>query len=239
MSLPSVAKLNTADKVIKAVIFDLDGTLLNTLGDLCNSVNYALRKMGWKERTLEEVRHFVGNGVRKLMERSVPEGTQKEDLERCFAHFQKHYLVHCQDTTDLYPGVGEMLREVHEMGLRTAIVSNKLQAGVDELYEKFFRDVVDVAIGQRNDVPLKPAPDMVHLAIKELEKMTMHNSLSPIKGEQDRILYVGDSEVDVKTARNAHLPFVAVLWGFRTKDELLHAGATQFISEPLSLICKL
>ena len=217
-------ELNTADKVVKAVIFDLDGTLLDTLGDLRNSVNYALREMGWKERTLEEVRHFVGNGVHKLVERSVPEGTKEDELERCFAHFQKHYLIHCQDTTDLYPGVGEMLQKVHAKGLLTAIVSNKLQAGVDELYEKFFRDVVDVAIGQRKGVPLKPQPDMVNLA---LEALGVSN---------DEAIYVGDSEVDVATASNANLPCTAVLWGFRTKEELLNAGANQFISEPLSLL---
>ena len=209
---------------MRSIIFDLDGTLLNTLGDLHNSVNHALREMGWKERSLEEVRHFVGNGVRRLVERSVPEGCDEERLECCFRLFRQHYLVHCQDTTDLYPGIREMLWEVHKRGIPTAIVSNKLQAGVDELYDRYFRETVDVAIGQREGVPLKPQPDMVDLALRELAV------------NRTDAIYVGDSEVDVMTARNAHLPCVSVLWGFRTREELLPAGATRFISRPSELV---
>lgn len=224
----------------RIIIYDLDGTLLDTLGDLRRSVNYALRKMGWKERTLEEVRGFVGNGVHKLIERSVPEGTPKEDMERCFSYFQEHYLVHCQDTTDLYPGVREMLEEVHARGILTAIVSNKLQAGVDELYDRFFHDVVDIAIGQREGVPLKPAPDMVNLALSELEQIANHNSQctysSSPRGGKEGVFYVGDSEVDIETARRAGLTCIAVLWGFRDREQLVQAGATNFISRPEELI---
>ena len=210
--------------MIQNIIFDLDGTLTDTLRDLSASTNYALRQMGWGERTLAEVRRFVGNGVRKLMERAVPEGVSETDFERCFSIFQAHYLEHCQDSTCLYEGVAEMLQAVHAAGYRTAIVSNKLQAGVDELYEAYFRDVVDVAIGQREGVALKPAPDMVELALRQLGASAQN------------AVYVGDSEVDVQTARNSGLPCISVLWGFRDRDVLKQAGARTFIEHPSELL---
>lgn len=210
--------------MIQSIIFDLDGTLTDTLQDLANSVNYALRKMNWRERSLDEVRRFVGNGVRKLVQRAVPENTSEADYESCFALFRQHYILHCQDNTRLYPGVGEMLQEVHRRGYKTAIVSNKLQAGVDELYDTYFRDVIDVAIGQREGMALKPAPDMVELA------------LSQLGASKDETVYVGDSEVDVQTARNAGLRCISCLWGFRDCEQLEAAGATQFISHPKELL---
>lgn len=208
----------------KAIIFDLDGTLTYTLQDLCNSTNHALRQMGWPERSLAEVRQMVGNGVRTLIRRAVPQGISETDFEFCFARFRQHYLLHCQDNTSLYPGVDEMLQAVHRRGLKTAIVSNKLQAGVDELYETYFRGVIDVAIGQREGVPLKPAPDMVELALSQL---------GANKGET---VYVGDSEVDVQTARNAGLRCISCLWGFRDREQLEEVGATQFICHPSQLL---
>ena len=210
--------------MIQSIIFDLDGTLTDTLQDLANSVNYALRKMNWPERTLEEVRRFVGNGVRRLVQRAVPENTSEADYESCFALFRQHYILHCQDNTRLYAGVGEMLQEVHRRGYKTAIVSNKLQAGVDELYDTYFREVIDVAIGQREGVALKPAPDMVELA------------LSQLGASKDETVYVGDSEVDVQTARNAGLRCISCLWGFRDREQLETAGATMFISHPKELL---
>ena len=210
--------------LVKSIIFDLDGTLTDTLQDLCNSTNYALRQMGWSERSLAEVRRFVGNGVRRLIEHAVPEGVSSADFERCFAIFQEHYLEHCQDTTCLYEGVAEMLREVHAAGYRTAIVSNKLQAGVDELYATYFRGVVDVAVGEREGIRRKPAPDMVELALRELG------------ADKSEAVYVGDSEVDVATAHNSGLPCISVLWGFRDKEQLIEAGATCFISHPRELL---
>ena len=207
-----------------SLIFDLDGTLTDTLQDLGNSVNYALREMRWPERSLTEVRRMVGNGIHKLIERAVPEYVDNNDLEQCFNIFRAYYIQHCQDNTRLYPGVADMLREVHANGYRSAIVSNKLQAGVDELYATYFRDVVDVAIGQRESIPLKPAPDMVELALHELG------------ASKDDAVYVGDSDVDVQTARNAGLPCISVLWGFRDREQLLQAGATKFISHPRELL---
>lgn len=209
---------------VKAIIFDLDGTLTYTLQDLCDSVNYALRSMGWEERTLDEVRQFVGNGVHRLVERAVPQGVSVSDVERCFETFRSHYLIHCQDNTRLYDGVREMLRDVKSRGLLTAIVSNKLQAGVDELYDIYFRGLVDVAIGEREGVRRKPSADMVELALKTLG----------VKAEDS--VYVGDSEVDVQTAANSGLPCISVLWGFRDREQLIAAGATTFINHPSELL---
>ena len=209
---------------VKAIIFDLDGTLTYTLQDLCDSVNYALRSMGWEERTLDEVRQFVGNGVHLLVERAVPQGVSASDVERCFETFRSHYLIHCQDNTRLYDGVREMLRDVKSRGLLTAIVSNKLQAGVDELYDIYFRGLVDVAIGEREGVRRKPSADMVELALKTLG----------VKAEDS--VYVGDSEVDVQTAANSGLPCISVLWGFRDREQLIAAGATTFINHPSELL---
>jgi len=206
------------------VIYDLDGTLTDTLQDLMESTNHALRTMGWPERTMEEIRRFVGNGVKTLIERAVPQSINNKEFEQCFKAFRAHYLVHCQDNTCLYPGVDEMLREVHALGCKTAIVSNKLQAGVDELYETYFRSVVDVAIGEREGIRRKPAPDMVELALSTLGV-----------GKQDAI-YVGDSEVDIQTARNSGLPCISVLWGFRDRPTLEAAGATTFIEKPSELL---
>ena len=149
----------------KAIIFDLDGTLTDTLEDLFLSVNHALRSCSLPERSLDEVRRFVGNGVRKLVERSVPENTDSTMLEKCFEAFRSHYVIHCQDHTCLYPGIAYLLTALHAKGYKMAVVSNKLQAGVDELAASFFGGVIDVAIGERSGIPRKPAPDMVQSSL--------------------------------------------------------------------------
>ena len=209
---------------VKVVIFDLDGTLLNTLEDLADATNWALRKNGMPERTLEEVRSFVGNGVRKLIERAVPDGEQHPLFEQTFDDFKRYYVVHCQDKTCLYDGVAEMLQALKAADYRLAIVSNKLQAGVDELYERYFKDTVAVAIGERPELQRKPAPDMVELALRELGVT------------KDEAVYVGDSDVDMQTARNSGLPCISVLWGFRDKDFLLAHGANTLIASPSDLV---
>jgi len=206
------------------IIFDLDGTLTNTLDDLWISTNYALNQMGWKERTIEEVKHFVGNGIHKLIERSVPVGVASCEVEKCFEIFQEHYITHCQDHTGLYPGVKEMLHEVKQKGFRTAIVSNKVQAGVNELYNTYFRGLIDIAVGQNGKCNLKPSPEMVEMALTRLH------------AQKEETLYVGDSEVDVMTARNSGLTCISVLWGFRGEKELQEAGADTFISHPSQLV---
>ncbi|MBR0273981.1 MAG: HAD-IIIA family hydrolase [Bacteroidaceae bacterium] len=209
---------------LKAIVFDLDGTLLNTLEDLADATNWALRKNGMPERTVEEVRSFVGNGVRKLIERAVPDGEQHPLFEQTFDDFKRYYVVHCQDKTCLYDGVAEMLQALKAADYRLAIVSNKLQAGVDELYERYFKDTVAVAIGERPELQRKPAPDMVELALRELGVT------------KDEAVYVGDSDVDMQTARNSGLPCISVLWGFRDKAFLEAHGATCFAATPTDVV---
>lgn len=208
----------------KAIIFDLDGTLTDTLEDLFLSVNYALRSCGLPERSLEEVRKFVGNGVRKLIERSVPEDVQSTVLEKCFEAFHAHYIIHCQDHTCLYPGVATLLMTLHTKGYRMAVVSNKLQKGVDELARTFFSGVIDVAIGEQPGIPRKPEPDMVEQALSQLGV------------SKEEAIYVGDSDVDLQTASNAGLPCISVLWGFRSRDFLVAHGATLFAEQPQDVL---
>ena len=212
---------------LKAIVFDLDGTLLNTLEDLADATNWALRKNGMPERALAEVRQFVGNGVRKLIERAVPDGEENPLFEQTFEDFKRYYVVHCQDKTSLYDGVGEMLRALKERGFKLAIVSNKLQAGVDELYDRYFRDTVAVAIGERPEIQRKPAPDMVELALRALGVA------------KEEAVYVGDSDVDLQTARNSGLPCISVLWGFRDRAFLEAHGATCFTATPDEVVQKL
>lgn len=198
------------------VIFDLDGTLLDTLEDLADAVNYALRTMEMPERTIEEVRRFVGNGVRRLMELSVPGGFDNPRFEETFALFREYYGVHCNDKTKAYDGVVDLLRELKQEGYALAIVSNKLDSAVKELSEIYFEGIVKVAIGEKEGVAKKPAPDTVYAALKELGKSA------------EGAVYVGDSDVDIMTAKNSGLPCISVLWGFRDEDFLRAHGAENF-----------
>ena len=202
----------------------MDGTLLDTLQDLWMSTNHALRSCGMPERSRDEVRQFVGNGVGLLIHRAVPEGTLKEKEERCFQAFRAHYVRHCQDHTAPYPGIDEMLKRLKEKGFKMGIVSNKLQAGVTELHEAWFKDTIDVAIGESEDVHRKPAPDMVLRALEAMDVKTTE------------AVYVGDSDVDIETARRAGLPCISVLWGFRSRDFLVAHGATTLVKSPQDVL---
>ena len=206
------------------IIFDLDGTLLNTLDDLAASTNHALRACGYPTRATEEVRQFVGNGVGKLIERAVPAGTSPADVQRCLTIFRCHYADHCLDRTVPYPGIQSMLSELHQRGIAMAIVSNKLQPAVTELNCRFFAPTISIAVGETEQLKRKPAPDMLQQAMR-----LMHAT------EADTI-YVGDSDVDILTAQAAHLPCISVTWGFRDHDFLLQHGATTIISTPQQLI---
>lgn len=207
-------------KRITTVVFDLDGTLLNTLEDLADSTNHALAQFGFPQRSLEEIRRFVGNGVRKLIERAVPGGEENGRFEDVFSCFKTYYVGHCMSKTGPYPGIPQMLQALRRDGFRLAIVSNKLQAGVTELYRHYFSDTVQVAVGERPGVSRKPAPDMVRIALQELGVSA------------DEAVYVGDSDVDVDTAARSGLPCISVLWGFRDRDFLVANGATCFASVP-------
>ena len=221
-------------------IFDLDGTLLDTLGDLAAAVNYALRQHGMPEHSIDDVRRFVGNGVRKLMERAIPEGEDNPDFEATFSTFRQYYMQHSLDTTRPYEGIPETLEALKAKGCRLAVVSNKMMAATQELCHHFFPDTIEVAIGENEAAGIrkKPAPDTVFAALEEL-------GLAGINlGEPRNILghprcsavYVGDSDVDIQTAANAGLPCISVLWGFRDRDFLIANGAKTFISAPSELL---
>ncbi len=204
---------------IDTVIFDMDGTILNTIDDLHDSVNYALSKLNYPTRSLEEVLSFVGNGIGRLVELSLPSGHSSEEFERAFAEFKEYYSVHMNDKTRPYEGICALMSRLKKAGYKMAIVSNKFQEGVTELREKYYTDV-DVALGEQMGVPKKPAPDTVYMALEMLGS------------KKETAVYIGDSEVDLQTAQNAGLPCIAVLWGFRTKEQLEKAGATVFASKP-------
>lgn len=205
---------------ITTLIFDLDGTLLDTLQDLADSTNYALTTQRLPVHSIDEIRNFVGNGVRKLIERAVPGGESHPLFAATFATFKEYYVHNCRNKTDLYPGIDTLLRQLCSQGYKLAIVSNKLQSGVDELYRSYFADSVQVAIGERPDVQRKPAPDMVYAALKA------------VNSTADEAVYIGDSEVDIETARNAGLPCISVLWGFRDREFLIKNGATHLADSP-------
>jgi len=209
-----------------AYIFDLDGTLLDTLTDLAASCNYALRTHGMPEHSIDDVRRFVGNGVRKLMERAIPDGEANPDFEATFATFREYYMHHSLDTTKPYPGIMDALVELRARGCRLAVVSNKMMAATVELCKHFFPDTIEVAIGENEaeGIRKKPAPDTVYAALKQLGV------------SEDNAVYVGDSDVDLDTAHNSGLPCISVLWGFRDRDFLLDHGATTLITNPKELM---
>ncbi|WP_456100409.1 HAD family hydrolase [Prevotella jejuni] len=211
----------------KTYIFDLDGTLLSTLNDLASSTNYALRWAGMPERTIEEVRMFVGNGVKILMERAIPEGVNNPKFEETYAKFREHYMEHNLDTTRPYDGVPELLHELKRRGKHLAIVSNKFYAATQDLAKHFFPDTIEVAIGERENIRKKPAPDTVLEALRQLNV------------SKEDAVYIGDSDVDIMTAKNCGLPCISVLWGFRDKDFLIEHGGSLFVEKPIEILSRL
>ena len=208
------------EKQFNTYIFDLDGTLLYTLDDLTASTNHAMRQLGFKEHTTEEVRSMVGNGIKKLIERAVPEGTSGQLYEKAYNEFISHYLQHSLDTTRPYPGIMEMLKSLKDKGVQMAVVSNKYCKATESLCRTFFNEYISVAIGESENIRKKPAPDTVLEAMKRLG------------ANRESTVYVGDSEVDIATARNCGIPCISVLWGFRDKDFLLKNGATILAENP-------
>lgn len=210
--------------MIDTVIFDMDGTLLDTLEDLMDAANAGLAAKEYPARTLEEIRTFVGNGVRCLMERAAPEGIPEENLEDCLDAFKAYYARHWQDKTKPYDGILPLLTRLKEMGVKTAVISNKYDQAVAQLCEDYFPGSFDIARGEREGVPRKPAPDAVFAILKELGVT------------KEQAVYVGDSEVDMATAKNAGLKAVGVTWGFRSRELLEEKGADHIIDEPMQLL---
>ena len=208
---------------IDTIIFDLDGTLLNSLEDLRVSVNYALYGFKYPKQTLDMVRRNVGNGIEKLMERSLPDGKDNVNYEVCLEIFKEHYKTHMSINTKPYPHIIETLAALKSRGYKLAVVSNKFDAAVKPLCQKYFKSLIDVAIGQSKDTKKKPAPDTVYMALDELESSA------------ETSIYVGDSEVDIQTAKNSGMDCISVSWGFKTKEFLKQNGASVIIDTPLEI----
>lgn len=207
----------------KLAVFDMDGTILDTLEDLKDSTNFALEKCGYPTRSYDEVRRFVGNGIRKLIERAVPEGLTVEQIDRVHEVFTEHYKVHCADKTKAYDGIKPLLEKLRASGVKTAVVSNKADYGVQELCKEYFDGLFDYAVGEREGIRRKPAPDAVNEALRVL-------GIDKIEA-----VYIGDSDVDFETAKNAELPCISVLWGFRDEEFLREKGATLFVRDPAEI----
>ncbi len=206
------------------VIFDLDGTLLNTLEDITDSVNHALGVLGKPSRTMDEVRMMVGNSVDHLIRCALPDGADEETFLACREIYNAHYAGNMDNKTAPYPGVYDMLRAVRNAGYRTAVVSNKDQPFTEKLVEELFGEYVKTAVGKSEERRRKPAPDGVWYA------------LGLLGSDKEKAVYVGDSDVDVMTAKNSGLPCVGCLWGFRDRETLERCGAARIISDPSELI---
>ena len=206
-----------------AILFDMDGTVVDSLQDIADAVNHTLRSFGEPERSREEVRRFVGNGAEALIRRVLPPDAEEAYLQRVLAAYLPWYAAHCADRTRPFDGVVPLLRRLRKMGLKTAVISNKPDAAAQGVAEAFFPELFDLTVGERPGVRRKPAPDMLQDAAARL------GTALP------RCLYVGDSEVDVETAKNAGIDCAAVSWGFRAREELERAGAKHIIDTPEAL----
>lgn len=208
----------------ETILFDFDGTLLYTVEDLANAVNYAIAKRGYPTHSIEAIQRMVGNGVNQLVARALPMGFDTPDYETIMADFRSHYQRHCFDTTRPYDGVLEMLRAFKAQGRNIAIVTNKYQVAAEELRLKFFAESVPLIVGDLEGRERKPAPDGVFEALKQLG------------AKADSAVYVGDTEVDMRTAQNAGLPFTAVSWGYRSRAELEALGIPAIADSPAELL---
>ena len=207
----------------KYLLFDLDGTLLDTITDLANATNHALAAFGLPTHSEAEIMRMVGNGIRRLVILAVRGGEANPHFEEIFAEFQRYYALHKSDNTAPYDGIHEMLRALMAVGYVPVVVSNKIDSAVKGLCRETFPDTVAYALGDTEGVPRKPAPDMVYAALRALG------------AEPSDAYFIGDSEVDVVTARNAGLPCLSVLWGFREREELLAVGGDTFFETPADL----
>ncbi len=209
----------------ECIVFDLDGTLLNTLADLTDSVNFALRKNGLKTRSQEEVRSFIGNGVKNLIDRSV--GAENLTMSaKVLADYREYYQAHCAEKTAEYEGTSEMLKGLKSRGITIAMLSNKQDIATQLLAERYFKGLFDVAVGERESAGIrkKPAPDGLYAVLEKLQK------------SKEKTLYVGDSEVDIQTAKNAGVDCLSVAWGFKDEEFLKANGATKIAYSPKEIL---
>ncbi len=208
----------------KIAVFDMDGTILNTLEDLKDSLNFALSKFGFNNRTLDEVRSFVGNGIPKLIERALPCGVDDATKNAVYEIFTERYKVHCKDKTCMYDGINEALDKLKSSGIKTCVVSNKDDYAVKELSELYFGARFDFSLGRLDGVPKKPAPDMVLTALKHFGT------------DKNEAVYIGDSDVDKMTAENSGLDFIGVSWGFKGYDFLKQLGVKTVVNTAEELV---
>lgn len=208
------------------LIFDLDGTLLNTLEDLADSTNFALKEFNYPQKTIKQVCNYVGNGVAKLIERAIPDGRNNPDFDKCLAVFKENYSQNMYNKTGPYLGIIEMLSELRAKGCKVAVVSNKFDAAVKELCRKYFPNLIDVAIGENEaaGIKKKPAPDTVLEVVKEFGASV------------DNCIYIGDSDVDIMTAKNSNMPCISVTWGFRNLEFLKKSGASIIVNKPSEIV---
>lgn len=207
-----------------AVIFDLDGTLLNTLGDLRAATNHALEVRGLPPHSMEEIRQFIGNGIRLLICRAMPEGTPEAEIDAALDDFKAYYAAHIHDRTVPYDGIPELLTALRKRGIKVAVLSNKIDSASQQLIEYFFPGKTDVVFGEHVGVPRKPDPTSCRMVMQQL-------GVQP-----EQVLYVGDSGTDMQTAKNAGLYAVGVTWGFRSKEVLLKCGADVLVHRPEQIL---
>lgn len=202
-----------------AIVFDLDGTLLNTLDDLKDSTNFALQSCGFPERSYDEVRRFVGNGIRKLIERAVPADAPVEKVNECYEAFCEHYKHNMENKTAEYSGISDMLKALYEAGYKMAIVTNKADFAAQALCGDLFGKYIKTVVGSVDGRPNKPAPDGVYYA------------LSQMGVSKEETVFIGDSDVDMQTAKNAGMDAIGVLWGFRDLADLQKVGVKMTVSD--------
>ncbi len=208
----------------RLAVFDMDGTILNTLDDLADSLNVILDKNGYPERTIDEVRSFVGNGIHKLIERALPVGSTEEEIDRVFGEYVPYYQAHAAIKTRPYDGITDVIKTLKENGVLCAVVSNKADGAVQDLCEQYFPGLFDVAAGDRPDINKKPAPDMCNTVLKKLGM------------NREDAVYIGDSDVDIETAKNSGMDEIIVSWGFRTREFQLSHGAKRIIDRPEQIL---
>ena len=208
----------------KLIIFDMDGTVLDTLEDLLGAMNYALERFGYPQHTLDEMRTFVGNGLRKQVERALPAGASAEEVDKVLEAFKGYYLEHLNVRTKPYPGIVDYMRFLRSKGIKVAIASNKVYEGAQLLADAHFGSLVNVCVGESNEIPKKPDPTGVEIILR-------------LTGAgKEETLYVGDSVVDIETAKNAGLECVCVGWGFQSEAQLRAAGAGRVVFTPDDII---
>ena len=206
------------------MIFDLDGTLLNTLGDLRAATNHALEVRGLPPHSMEEIRQFIGNGIRLLICRAMPEGTPEAEIDAALDDFKAYYAAHIHDRTVPYDGIPQLLTALRKRGIKVAVLSNKIDSASQQLIEYFFPGKTDVVFGEHVGVPRKPDPTSCRMVMQQL-------GVQP-----EQVLYVGDSGTDMQTAKNAGLYAVGVTWGFRSKEVLLEYGADVLVHRPEQIL---